>query len=211
MEPHDTGPVAVLFPHDPLCSFVLGPLDPHLQGARSAGADLAPPHLPGHGVEIVERGLLPVDIQPACAGDRDLLTLTRVPQARRARMVCESIVTHLIQGHPCWRTATVPGHPEGLLALNGLRVPEATGASIQDLAVERGHRTPVITRKGGKVVIIPLASRTARAIDLAVGERMGGPIFCGPDGQRLDRHAPARVVRRVARRAGSPSRSGRTP
>ena len=108
MEPHDTGPVAVLFPHDPLCSFVQGPLDPHLRGARSAGADLAPPHLPGHGVEIVERGLLPVDIQPAYAADRDLLTLTRVPQARRARMVCESIVTRLIRGDPCWRTATVP-------------------------------------------------------------------------------------------------------
>jgi hypothetical protein len=33
----------------------------------------------------------------------------------------------------------------------------------------------VITRKGGKVVTIPLAPRTARAIDLAVGERMEGP------------------------------------
>jgi len=42
----------------------------------------------------------------------------------------------------------------------------------------------------------------ARAIDLAVGVRVDGPIFCGPDGQRLDRHGAARVVRRVARRAG---------
>jgi len=54
-----------------------------------------------------------------------------------------------------------------LLALNGLRVSEATGADIQALGVERGHRTLVITRKGGKVVTIPLAPRTARAIDLA--------------------------------------------
>jgi integrase len=53
-----------------------------------------------------------------------------------------------------------------------------------------------------KVVTIPLAPRTARAIDLAVGERVDGPIFCGPDGLRLDRHDAARVVRRVARRAG---------
>jgi integrase/recombinase XerD len=58
-----------------------------------------------------------------------------------------------------------------LLALNGLRVPEATGADIGHLGLERGHRTLVITRKGGKVVTIPLAPRTARAIDLAVGER----------------------------------------
>ena len=58
-----------------------------------------------------------------------------------------------------------------LLALNGLRVSEAIGADIEALGVERGHRTLVITRKGGKVVTIPLAPRTARAIDLAVGER----------------------------------------
>jgi integrase/recombinase XerD len=89
-----------------------------------------------------------------------------------------------------------------LLALNGLRVSEATGASIEALGLERGHRTLVITRKGGKVVTIPLAPRTARAIDLAVGERVEGPIFIAPDGRRLDWHGAARVVRRVARRAG---------
>jgi integrase len=64
-----------------------------------------------------------------------------------------------------------------LLALNGLRVSEATGADIENLGIERGHRTLVITRKGGKIVTIPLAPRTARAIDLAVGERAEGPIF----------------------------------
>jgi integrase/recombinase XerD len=89
-----------------------------------------------------------------------------------------------------------------LLALDGLRVSEATGANIEALGVERGHRTLVITRKGGKVVTIPLAPRTARAIDLAVGEHVDGPIFLTPNGQRLDRHGAARVVRRVARRAG---------
>ena len=88
-----------------------------------------------------------------------------------------------------------------LLALNGLRVSEATGADIEDLGIERGHRTLVITRKGGKVVTIPLAPRTARAIDLAIGERPEGPIFTGPDGRRLDRHGAARIVRRAARRA----------
>jgi integrase/recombinase XerD len=44
-----------------------------------------------------------------------------------------------------------------MLALNGLRVSEATGASIEDMGIERGHRTLVITRKGGKVVTILLA------------------------------------------------------
>lgn len=57
-------------------------------------------------------------------------------------------------------------------------------------------------RKGGKIVTIPLAPRTARAIDLAIGERLDGPIFLRPDGQRMDRHCASRIVRRVARRAG---------
>jgi integrase len=86
--------------------------------------------------------------------------------------------------------------------LNGLRVSEATGADIEHLGLERGHRTLTITRKGGKVVTIPLAPRTARTIDLAVGERTGGPAFQAADGRRLDRHGAGRVVRKVARRAG---------
>ena len=76
-----------------------------------------------------------------------------------------------------------------LLALNGLRVSEAAGADIEHLGLDRGHRTLTITRKGGKVVTIPLAPRTARAIDLAVGERCEGPVFLTADGHRLDRDA----------------------
>jgi integrase len=44
-----------------------------------------------------------------------------------------------------------------LLALNGLRVSEAIGANIEALALERGHRTLTIVRKGAKVVTVPLA------------------------------------------------------
>ena len=90
-----------------------------------------------------------------------------------------------------------------LLALNGLRVSEATGANIEHLGLDRGHRTLTITRKGGKVVMIPLAPRTARAIDLAIAERTDGPVFLTPDGRRLDRHGAGRIVRKVARRAVS--------
>ena len=76
--------------------------------------------------------------------------------------------------------AAVLGTPAGhalisLRALNGLRVSEATGASIERLGLERGHRTLVVTRKGGKVVTVPLAPRTVRAIDLAIGERTERP------------------------------------
>ena len=66
----------------------------------------------------------------------------------------------------------------------------------------------MITRKGGKIVTIPLAPRTARAIDLAIGERPEGPIFLTPGGRRLDRHGAARIVRRVAGRAGISKTAG---
>ena len=62
-----------------------------------------------------------------------------------------------------------------LLAMNGLRISETLGADIDDLDVDRGHRTLRVVLKGGKHVTIPLAPRTARALDLYNGERATGP------------------------------------
>ncbi len=89
-----------------------------------------------------------------------------------------------------------------LLGLNGLRVSEACSANVEDLAVERGHRTLRIVGKGNKPAVIPLVPRTARTIDLAVGERSSGPILRRQDGQRLDRRTAHRWVRSIGRRAG---------
>ena len=89
-----------------------------------------------------------------------------------------------------------------LLALNGLRVSEAIRARIEDLALERGHRTLTVLRKGGKTVTMPLAPRTARAVDLVVGERFEGTILYGNEGGGLDRHAAARIVSRIGKAAG---------
>jgi integrase/recombinase XerD len=75
------------------------------------------------------------------------------------------------------------------------------------VGIERGHRTLVITRKG-KVVTIPLAPPTARAIDLTVGERTEGPIFLTGDGHGLDRRGAGLIVRRIARGAGISKRVG---
>ncbi len=89
-----------------------------------------------------------------------------------------------------------------LLAINGLRISEALGANIRRTRPRARHRTLTVLRKGGKIVTIPLAPRTARAIDLAIGERFNGPIFLRTDGHRMDHHCASRIVRRVARRAG---------
>jgi integrase/recombinase XerD len=142
------------------------------------------------------------------AVEEDLLDHSPAAHVRRPRLDYESHATGLDRNElGALLVAAGLGHAAehaliSLLALNGLRVSEATGANIQALGVERGHRTLVITRKGGKLVTIPLAPRTARAIDLAIGERVEGPIFVTLNGQRLDRHGAARTVRRVARRAG---------
>jgi integrase/recombinase XerD len=89
-----------------------------------------------------------------------------------------------------------------LLGLNGLRVSEACATNIGDLGFERGHRTLRIIGKGNKPAIIPLVPRTARTIDLAIGERTAGPIILRRDSQRLDRRTAHRWVRSIARRAG---------
>jgi integrase len=59
-----------------------------------------------------------------------------------------------------------------LLALNGLRVSEATAADIEHLGLERGHRTLMITRKGGKV---SLRIRWSPSI---CGKRWACPFVC---------------------------------
>ena len=76
-----------------------------------------------------------------------------------------------------------------LLALNGLRVSEATSASIRALGIERGHRTLTITRKGGKVVTVPLAPAPPGQSIWRLGNEVRAD-FLTADGRRLDRQAP---------------------
>jgi hypothetical protein len=85
-----------------------------------------------------------------------------------------------------------------LLGLNGLRVSEACATNIEDLGIERGHRTLRILGKGNKPATIPLVPRTARTIDLTVGERSEGAILRRRDGERLDRRTAHRWVRSMA-------------
>ena len=148
------------------------------------------------------------------AVEEELLDHSPAAHVRRPRMDYESHATALDRNEVGALLVAAGLGPAAehalisLLALNGLRVSEATGADIEHLVLERGHRTLVVTRKGGKVVTVPLAPRTARAIDLAVGERTAGPLFLAADGKRLDRHGAARVVRRVTRRAGITKKVG---
>jgi len=86
-----------------------------------------------------------------------------------------------------------------LLGLNGLRISEALGADVTDLGTERGHRVLGVTRKGGRRATIPLAPRTAEAIDVYVGDRGDGPLFVTKTGARWHRSEAWRTLRRLAR------------
>ena len=85
-----------------------------------------------------------------------------------------------------------------MLGLLGLRIFEATGASIGDLGEEHGHRVLRVCGKGGKVVLVPLPPAVGRAIDRATEGRMRGPILLNSRGTRMDRHAATRRLRQLA-------------
>jgi integrase/recombinase XerD len=89
-----------------------------------------------------------------------------------------------------------------MLGLLGLRIFEATGADIADLGEEHGHRVLRVCGKGAKVVLVPLPPAVGRAIDQAIGGRLGGPILLNSRGARMDRHAATRRLRGLAEAAG---------
>jgi len=95
------------------------------------------------------------------AVEEDLLDHSPAAHVRRPRLDYDSHATGLDRNElGALLVAAGLGSPDehaliSLLTLNGLRVSEATGADIEALGIERGHRTLVITRKGGKVVTIP--------------------------------------------------------
>ena len=88
------------------------------------------------------------------AVEEELLDHSPAAHVRRPRLDYESHATGLDRNElGALMVAAGLGQPAehaliSLLALNGLRVSEATGANIEALGVERGHRTLVITRKG---------------------------------------------------------------
>ena len=185
-------------------------------GARRADIECFARHLEslGRARATIARRLCTVACFYRYAEQEGLIAVSPAAHVRRPRLDHESHATGLDRNEvgALLVAAGLAGARDyaliSVLALNGLRVSEARGADVEDLGLERGHRTLTILRKGGKVVTVPLAPRMARAIDLAVGERCGGPIFGGTDGRRIDRHAAGRVVRRLAQRPGIAKRVG---
>lgn len=91
----------------------------------------------------------------------------------------------------------------GLLGEVGLRVSAVCEARIEDLDTAQGHRVLSTRGKGGKVTRRRLPADLAAAIDEVVGPRVEGPILLRPrSGKAYDRFEVARLVRKLALRAG---------
>ncbi|AVT35126.1 tyrosine-type recombinase/integrase [Plantactinospora sp. BB1] len=102
-----------------------------------------------------------------------------------------------------------------LLADLGLRVGELVSLDLADLGQERGHRSVRFVGKGGRARRRALTPGSAYAVDayltaraVVAGrpvEQLTGALLVTATGNRLDRHAVFRLVRRLARAAGIPA------
>lgn len=89
-----------------------------------------------------------------------------------------------------------------LLALNGLRISEACGISVEDLAVRDGFMVVSLVRKGGWEATVALSERTALRVSEVVGERTSGPLLRRATGLPMRHYDGRRIVAAVAERAG---------
>jgi hypothetical protein len=188
-------------------------------GARRADIECFARHLEslGRARATIARRLCTVSCFYRYAEQEGLIAISPAAHVRRPRLDYESHATGLDRNEvgAMLVAAGLAGARDhaliSLLALNGLRVSEAIGADIEDLGLERGHRTLRILRKRGKVVTIPLAPRTpglsiSRSANATAGRSSsatpaGGSIATRPDGSCAASPAGR----------GSPSAWGPTP
>ncbi len=98
-----------------------------------------------------------------------------------------------------------------VLLTGGLRVGEALGSDVADLAVARGHRVLTVTRKGGARRQLVLAPAAADAVERYLAGRTTGPLFVTASGLRWTAGEAYLTVRRLARGAGVANAEKITP
>lgn len=135
--------------------------------------------------------------------DRDPMVHVRRPQIQRESTTNGLTRTELAD---MLNLAESTSHQDNallcVLGLNGLRVSEATGIDLEHFGRHRGQTTVQILRKGNKRQIVPFAYRTAWAVEQLIGDRTIGPLFLTREGNRLDRKAAGRIVKRIALACG---------
>jgi site-specific recombinase XerD len=97
-----------------------------------------------------------------------------------------------------------------VLLYQGLRVSELCGINLEDLSTQRGHRVVRLRRKGGEEQDQAIAPPAAGCLDTLLAERaaaagvapVAGPVFVGPEGERLTRYQVEWIIESCARAAG---------
>ncbi|MGB7239714.1 MAG: tyrosine-type recombinase/integrase [Rhodococcus sp. (in: high G+C Gram-positive bacteria)] len=90
-----------------------------------------------------------------------------------------------------------------IMGYTGLRVSEVCSLDVTDvLSYSRGHRVMTFTQKGGAQAVVPQPAVVMRAIDAVIDGRTDGILLRRRDGSRMTRSSAAKVVTRVAKKAG---------
>lgn len=108
------------------------------------------------------------------------------------------------------RAARTTGPRELLLVLLllhlGLRVSEAVGADIADIAEEQGHPILRIRGKGqgAKSARVPLNAAVHAAVTAAQADRDAGPLLLSPRGSRMTRQYAGKTIKQIGVQIGQP-------
>ena len=144
-----------------------------------------------------------------CLGDR-LITNSPAEFLRKPKVPRQSTTNALTRSEllAVLDTAQNSGNRQdhaflAFLAFTGLRIGEVCRLDIEHLGRVGGYRTVEVDReKRNRSGTIPLAPRASWALDLWLGDRTEGPLFCKRYGERLDRKAGDRIIQRTLKAAG---------
>lgn len=89
-----------------------------------------------------------------------------------------------------------------ILGINGLRVGELCGATVEGYEQIEYHHVLHIVGKGNKPAVVPLPTRTVFALEKALDGRASGPLILTQWGTAANRASVARTILRVCRHAG---------
>lgn len=156
----------------------------------------------------------PLDHLPRPEVDRDM---TMTPGLTREQALGMITAADTIATPQVARTSALIA----VMILTGARVSEVTGAAIEDIGMDRGHRVLWVTRKGGKRQPLLLPPPAAERLDTYLASRddmsdspalMGQPgaskrrvLFATSKGRQMAGADVWRLVRRVGKVAGLPA------
>lgn len=89
-----------------------------------------------------------------------------------------------------------------LIGLRGLRISEACGLNIENIADRQGYRILRYVGKGGKYHEHVLPVPAMEPLKAYIGDRTEGPVLLNQWGRRMNRKQASAIVKDLARRAG---------